>query len=44
MIKQLRGLYDSNSREANLLLFMVATFLLIYFIPAGTARFDNAVL
>lgn len=44
MIKQLRTLYDSSSREANLLLFMVATFLLIYFIPAGTARFDNAVL
>lgn len=44
MIKQLRRLYDSSSREANLLLFMVATFLLIYFIPAGTARFDNAVL
>jgi len=41
---RLRELYASNSREANLLFFMLATFLLIYFIPAGTARFDNAVL
>ena len=44
MITRLRELYASNSREGNLLLFMLATFLLIYFIPAGTARFDNAVL
>lgn len=44
MITQLRELYAGNSREANLLFFMLVTFLLIYFIPAGTARFDNAVL
>jgi len=44
MTTRLRDFYASNSREANLLFFMLATFLLIYFIPAGTARFDNAVL
>ncbi|MCK9504300.1 MAG: permease [Porticoccaceae bacterium] len=36
--------YRSNPREGNLLLFMVTTFLLIYFLPVGTERFDNAVL
>jgi hypothetical protein len=44
MNTRLRELYARNSREANLLFFMLASFLLIYFIPAGTARFDNAVL
>ena len=44
MFKQAREFYSNNAREANLLLFMLATFLLFYFIPAGTARFDNAVL
>ena len=44
MTTRLRALYDSNDREANLLFVMLATFLLIYFIPAGTARFDNAVM
>ena len=44
MTTRLRALYDSNDREANLLFVMLATFLLIYFSPAGTARFDNAVM
>lgn len=44
MTTRLRELYSSNSREANLLLLMLSAFLLIYFIPAGTARFDSAVL
>jgi uncharacterized membrane protein YraQ (UPF0718 family) len=44
MYKQLVELYGSNRREGNLLFFMLAAFLAIYFIPAGTARFDNAVL
>lgn len=44
MTSRMRELYAENSRETNLLLFMLATFLLIYFIPAGTARFDNAIL
>ncbi|TVT61013.1 MAG: hypothetical protein FHK80_00330 [Azoarcus sp. PHD] len=44
MTTRLRELYASNTREGNLLFFMLAAFLLIYFVPAGTTRFDNAVL
>lgn len=44
MYKQLLGLYDSNRREGNLLFLMLAAFLTIYFVPAGSARFDNAIL
>lgn len=44
MYKQLVELYGSNRREGHLLLFMLAGFLAIYFVPAGTERFDNAVL
>ncbi len=44
MTTRLRELYAGNARETNLLFFMLAAFLLIYFLPAGTARFDNAVL
>lgn len=36
--------YRINPREGNLLFFMLAAFLLIYFIPAGAERFDNAIL
>ncbi len=36
--------YRSNPRETHLLLGILAVFLLIYFIPIGNARFDNAVL
>lgn len=44
MNTQLRELYSSNTREAKLMLWMLVAFLLIYFLPAGTTRFDNAVL
>ncbi len=36
--------YRGNPREGNVVLFMLAAFLLIYFAPVGTERFDNAVL
>jgi uncharacterized protein len=41
---RLLELYRSNPRQAHLLVTMLAIFLVIYFIPAGTERFDNAVL
>ncbi|MBR9829422.1 MAG: hypothetical protein GYB41_12370 [Oceanospirillales bacterium] len=44
MYTRLLGLYRNNPREGHVLLFMLVAFLLIYFIPAGTERFDNAVL
>ncbi|MDP2697652.1 permease [Thalassospira sp.] len=44
MSQILRDLYRQNPRQAHLMLLIVAVFLVIYFIPAGTARFDNAVL
>lgn len=44
MYRQLLELYGANRRQGNLLVFMVVGFLAIYFIPAGNARFDNAVL
>ncbi|WP_343222697.1 permease [Marinobacterium ramblicola] len=44
MHTRLLELYRSNLREAHLLLFMLAAFLVVYFVPAGTERFDNAVL
>jgi uncharacterized membrane protein YraQ (UPF0718 family) len=44
MITALKDLYRGNTREANLLMMMVTTFLVIYFIPADSQRFDNAVL
>lgn len=44
MYSRLLVLYRSNPREGHLLLFMLVSFLLIYFVPAGTERFDNAVL
>lgn len=44
MYKQLVELYGSNRREGNLLFLMLLGFLAVYFAPAGTERFDNAVL
>lgn len=41
---RLLELYRNNPRQTYLLTFMLAVFLAIYFIPAGTERFDNAVL
>ncbi len=44
MYTKLSRLYQDNTQQAHVLLLMVAVFLLIYFLPAGNARFDNAVL
>ncbi len=44
MTEKLLEIYRDNQREGNLLFFMILAFLAIYFIPAGTERFDNAVL
>lgn len=44
MYTRLLALYRSNPREGLVLLLMITVFLLIYFLPAGTERFDNAVL
>ena len=44
MFENLKVLYRENRGQGYLLLLFVSLFLLIYFIPAGTARFDNAVL
>ena len=38
------GLYRDNRRQVRLLYLAASVFLAIYFMPAGTARFDNAVL
>jgi len=44
MITRLRDLYAENREQGHLLALVVTVFLLIYFMPAGTARFDNAIL
>ncbi|WP_239995757.1 permease [Nitrincola tibetensis] len=44
MYTQIIALYRANPREVKVLLLMIAAFLVIYFLPAGTERFDNAVL
>lgn len=44
MYAHLLALYRANPREGKVLSFMITAFLLIYFLPAGTERFDNAVL
>jgi len=44
MTTNLLTLYRDNPRESKIMLFMLAAFLLIYFLPIGTERFDNAVL
>lgn len=44
MFTRLTSLYQENRQQGHLLIFILAIFLVIYFIPAGTARFDNAVL
>lgn len=43
-MSRLLELYRNNPRQTYLLASMLAVFLAIYFIPAGTERFDNAVL
>lgn len=44
MLTQLRSLYSEHRRQGQLLVLVPAVFLAVYFMPAGTARFDNAVL
>jgi len=41
---KLLALYQENRNQAHLLFLGVTIFLAIYFLPAGNARFDNAVL
>ena len=44
IVERLRRQVQEHPGESRLLLFMVAAFAVIYFLPAGVARFDNAVL
>ena len=44
MVNKLTSLYQENRQQGHLLIFILAVFLVIYFVPAGTARFDNAIL
>jgi uncharacterized membrane protein YraQ (UPF0718 family) len=44
MFHKLTKLYQENRDQGRLLLFILSGFLVIYFIPAGTTYFDNAVL
>ena len=44
MLRKLTALYRENQQQGHLLLFILGVFLIIYFIPAGSARFDNAIL
>jgi uncharacterized membrane protein YraQ (UPF0718 family) len=44
MFSQLSSLYADNRQQARLIALVVAVFLAVYFMPAGTERFDNAVL
>jgi len=44
MYAQLRDLYAENRRQGQLVALVLLVFLVVYFMPAGTTRFDNAVL
>ena len=44
MYARLMALYRENTAQGRLMALMTAAFILIYFLPAGNARFDNAVL
>lgn len=44
MYSKLMDLYRDNPSQSRLMILMVSVFLVIYFLPAGNARFDNAVL
>tara|TARA_R110000868_G_scaffold16933_4_gene75163 strand:+ start:47596 stop:48915 length:1320 start_codon:yes stop_codon:yes gene_type:complete len=44
VLATLRTLYRENPREGHLAALILLGFLAIYFIPAGTERFDNAIL
>ena len=43
-VSRLRNLVRDNPTQVRWLGAVVGIFLLIYFLPAGAARFDNAVL
>ena len=44
MYAQLRNLYNGNRQQSRLIALVLMAFLAVYFMPAGTNRFDNAVL
>jgi uncharacterized membrane protein YraQ (UPF0718 family) len=44
VFSQLASLYRENLEQAHILLFIIGVFLIIYFLPAGSDRFDNAIL
>jgi len=44
MYAQLRNLYSENRQQGHLIALVLMIFLAVYFMPAGTSRFDNAVL
>jgi uncharacterized membrane protein YraQ (UPF0718 family) len=44
MYSKLIDLYRDNPSQVRLMILMVSVFLAIYFLPAGNARFDNALL
>ncbi|MCB1694837.1 MAG: permease [Pseudomonadales bacterium] len=44
MYTNLVKLYRESPQQGHIMLLMLASFLVIYFLPAGNARFDNAVL
>jgi len=44
VVNKLTSLYRENREQGHLLILILAVFLVIYFVPAGTARFDNAIL
>ncbi len=44
MYARLAALYRENPAQGRLMALVAGAFLLIYFLPAGNARFDNAVL
>ena len=44
MYAQLRNLYNGNRHQSRLIALALMAFLAVYFMPAGTNRFDNAVL
>ena len=44
MITQLKSLYTENREQGRLIALVIGIFLLVYFMPAGTTRFDNAIL
>jgi uncharacterized membrane protein YraQ (UPF0718 family) len=44
MYAQLRTLYEENRHQGHLIALVLVIFLAVYFMPVGTARFDDAVL